>query len=378
MKKKFLLLAALLLFAVVARAQTIPNTANLTASDSGACTTTGACLVVSLPTSAAASVFQLTGTWSGTVQFEGSSTNGGTFVSINAYPLNSTTAATSATANGAWRVAVAGLAQIRIRCSAYSSGTIVAAITLSPGSPSVAGSGGGGGISPPAGDIGGTTGSPTVVGTNGQTLPISAALLATNSSSQVVAATTPVGVANGGTGLATLTAHAVQVGEGTSTPAQVVGGVSGQYLTANNGADPTFAALGIIPRTVSGTTGAILCDTGTATQDRGNLVVFTSGSAVAVTVPQAGSTGCGSNFAFKVLVEGAGTVTFTPTTSTVTYCTGSACTSAATSVALTTGQSAVWTSDNTNYTATIATSGAGGVTSVATTSPITGGPITGT
>jgi len=70
-------------------------------------------------------------------------------------------------------------------------------------------------------------------------------------------------------------------------------------------------------RTVSGTTDTILCDSGTSLRDRGTVIQYTSASAVAVTLPQAGSTGCSSNFVFSVFVTGAGAVTITPTTSTI-------------------------------------------------------------
>jgi hypothetical protein len=53
----------------------------------------------------------------------------------------------------------------------------------------------------------------------------------------------PVGVVSGGTGLATLTANAVMLGEGTSTPGFATIGTAGRLLTDNgSGADPTFQA----------------------------------------------------------------------------------------------------------------------------------------
>ena len=145
MKKLFLALVAAILFAGPLAAQTIPNTANLTASDAGTCATAGACLVVNVNNQNAASVVQLTGTWSATVQFEATTSQGGTFVAINAFPLNSTTAVTSATGNGAWRVTTSGLAQLRVRVSAFTSGTVAAAITASTGAAANAFGGGGGG-----------------------------------------------------------------------------------------------------------------------------------------------------------------------------------------------------------------------------------------
>jgi hypothetical protein len=51
----------------------------------------------------------------------------------------------------------------------------------------------------------------------------------------------PVSVASGGTGLGTLTAHGVMLGEGTSNPGFATVGTAGNILTDNgSGADPTF------------------------------------------------------------------------------------------------------------------------------------------
>lgn len=74
----------------------------------------------------------------------------------------------------------------------------------------------------------------------------------------------------------------------------------------------TFGLSGIAGRTVSGTSDTIL------ETDRGSAVTYTSASAGAIVVPQAGSTtGTSSNFVFKTRVTGAGAMTFTPATSTV-------------------------------------------------------------
>jgi hypothetical protein len=53
-------------------------------------------------------------------------------------------------------------------------------------------------------------------------------------------ATTPVGVASGGTGRATLTAHAVLIGETAAAINQVGPGTTGQMLLGVTGADPAF------------------------------------------------------------------------------------------------------------------------------------------
>jgi len=77
---------------------------------------------------------------------------------------------------------------------------------------------------------------------------------------------------------------------------------------------------GFNPQT--GTTYTIL------TTDMGKIVSFSNGSAIAVTLPQAGTSGFEGNKCFSVVDLGAGTATVTPTTSTInggstkTYATG--------------------------------------------------------
>lgn len=137
----------------------------------------------------------------------------------------------------------------------------------------------------------------------------------------------------------------------------------------------TYSLAGVVPNAQTGTTYTYLATD--ATSDRAGYTSFSNAGAIAATLPQAGSTGFGSNWVNVSCAIGAGTVTITPTTSTISYSTGAAYTSAAASLALTTGQCAWIYSDNTNYFAIVRTGGAGTVTSVATTSPITGGPITG-
>jgi len=64
------------------------------------------------------------------------------------------------------------------------------------------------------------------------------------------------------------------------------------------------------------------------TTDMGKIVSFSNGGAIAVTLPQAGTSGFEANKCFSVVDLGAGTATVTPTTSTInggstkTYATG--------------------------------------------------------
>lgn len=94
--------------------------------------------------------------------------------------------------------------------------------------------------------------------------------------------------------------------------------------------------------------------------DRAGYVSWSDASPCAVTLPQANSTGFTFNFVFVGCDIGAGTATITPATSTISYSTGSAYTSGAASLALTTGQCAWVYSDNANYFAIVRSGGGGG------------------
>ena len=113
----------------------------------------------------------------------------------------------------------------------------------------------------------------------------------------------------------------------------------------------TYSLAGVKPNPQTGTTYTYLSTD--ATQDRAAYTSFSNASAIAATLPQSGSTGFGSNWVNKSCNIGAGTVTITPTTSTISYTTGSSYTSGASSMPLTTGQCAWIYSDNTNYFANI-------------------------
>lgn len=76
-------------------------------------------------------------------------------------------------------------------------------------------------------------------------------------------------VAGGGTGLTTLTAHSLYVGNGSSPPNAVANGTTGQVLTAVTGADPTFQAPAASSISVTGNSGGALT---------GNAFTFTGGT----------------------------------------------------------------------------------------------------
>lgn len=141
MKKTFLILSALLCLAKTAPAQRVSLNAASTA-----CGTTNSCLVIPIAASTGGATFTLSGTFVGTVQFEASADYGSTYVAFNVTPSNSTTAASSATAGGVWQGNAAGYTNLRIRISAYTSGTVVASIATSTASARAGGGGGGGSV----------------------------------------------------------------------------------------------------------------------------------------------------------------------------------------------------------------------------------------
>jgi len=125
----------------------------------------------------------------------------------------------------------------------------------------------------------------------------------------------------------------------------------------------TFNLPGVAPRKTACPSNV---DTILAT-DRAGKVFWNDSSACAVTLPQAGSGGgtnndFTTNFVFTGCNIGAGTVTITPTTSTIDYTNGGAYQSPTTNLPLPTGQCVTITSDNANYFGQVATGG--GVTSV--------------
>lgn len=63
-------------------------------------------------------------------------------------------------------------------------------------------------------------------------------------------------VAEGGTGLATLTAHSIQIGNGTSNITQLGVGTNGQVVVGSTGADPVFATIASSDSSVTSALGA--------------------------------------------------------------------------------------------------------------------------
>jgi len=87
---------------------------------------------------------QITGTWAGTIVFEGS-VDGYNFVAIQLSGVASGAGVTSATANGVWAGATSGLRLVRARMSVFTSGIATVSLKASQAAGAGGGSGGGGG-----------------------------------------------------------------------------------------------------------------------------------------------------------------------------------------------------------------------------------------
>jgi hypothetical protein len=145
-------------------------------------------------------------------------------------------------------------------------------------------------------------------------------------------------------------------GEWIAAPAPGAGSGSVTSVSASGGVETTSGSAITTTGTIQAAT-LVNPQTGTSytylTGDRGKLVTHSNASAIAGTLPQATST-FGSGWFMRVKNKGAGTLTITPTTSTI---------DGAATLVLTTGQWAVVVSDGTNYqSTTYAPAGGGGVT----------------
>lgn len=91
----------------------------------------------------ASAIIELTGTFVGTVIFE-YTINGTDWYTLTANIVGSSTTATGATAVGKWAVNVSGFQAIRVRCTAFTSGSINVLIRAIQSGSAAASSGGGG------------------------------------------------------------------------------------------------------------------------------------------------------------------------------------------------------------------------------------------
>lgn len=148
MKKLLLLLAFSLLYALPSWSQGYTN-GSITAVDTSAtCSTSGGFVSVNVLQNSSSVAFTVSGTFSATLQFVGT-VDGTSWVAVNAFPPNSTTAVTSTTSGGTWKADVANFSQFCVRASAYVSGAATVGMRNSSGvSTSTLTGGGGGGLAP--------------------------------------------------------------------------------------------------------------------------------------------------------------------------------------------------------------------------------------
>lgn len=116
-------LLALLLIAAPLYAQQVAR---------GSIGASGGVVVVRPPDTKGALLIQVTGTWSATLTFEGS-VDGTTFVDVPATNVTTSSAGTTTTANGVFSISGSGWQFVRLRATAYSSGTAVVTISAGPG-----------------------------------------------------------------------------------------------------------------------------------------------------------------------------------------------------------------------------------------------------
>jgi len=98
------------------------------------CATSGACVQFDRISDNGVMGVQLSGTFTATVQFEGTM-DGDNWVSLTAIVPGTLSTATSATAAGAWQVNTGAMKSVRVRCSAYTSGTITVQMNFAKASP---------------------------------------------------------------------------------------------------------------------------------------------------------------------------------------------------------------------------------------------------
>lgn len=87
---------------------------------------------------------QLTGTWTGTITFEGT-VDGSNWRALNMTASNASTPVTTATAAGVWFGVCTGLNAVRARASAWTSGTLSVTLSATEAAPGGGGGSGGGG-----------------------------------------------------------------------------------------------------------------------------------------------------------------------------------------------------------------------------------------
>lgn len=145
--KRWLCLLVLLFAVTGAQAQNLVASGSLTAAAASCVQSGTGCTILAISSgSTGSAVVNLAGTWAATSQFEASADSGTTWVAINGTPIAGSTAVTNSTANGTWGFNVGGLTHIRVRLSAFTSGSVSVTITGSTAAAKSRGSSSAGGV----------------------------------------------------------------------------------------------------------------------------------------------------------------------------------------------------------------------------------------
>lgn len=122
MIKRLRILIAVLVVAAVPVHIQAAGPINITTQDAGACATANACATFTFNTNALGTI-DISGTWTGTLSFEGT-VNDVDWRTVTVMALDYSTA-TSTTANGSFTVNNVGFSQVRVRATAAMTGTAV-------------------------------------------------------------------------------------------------------------------------------------------------------------------------------------------------------------------------------------------------------------
>lgn len=189
-----------------------------------------------------------------------------------------------------------------------------------------------------------------------------------NASASVLTTNAAVTVAQGGTGATTLTSNGLLLGAGTNAVTTVPVGISGQVLMGNTATAPTFQQL--FDTLAETTTYQVL-----AADFAINRTIYVSSGTFTITLVAGLGTQPPDGQFVKVVNYGSGVVTVARS--------GQLINGAAANITINAGSSSapnggIFTSTGVDYVyeSNSGTGGAGTVTSIATTSPITGGTIT--
>ncbi len=132
--KRLLLLLLLLPSLAFSQSQGLSVLGNITRTETDCTRTDAGCVLLASPKDGASMSVQITGTFTATLSFETTS-DGTNWAATQGFVPSTGAGATSATNIGIWQFSIAGLSALRVRASAYTSGTASVFIQSSVGPP---------------------------------------------------------------------------------------------------------------------------------------------------------------------------------------------------------------------------------------------------